>query len=664
MIITISLLIILSGCETKIDKIPDKTTTSTTVESTVTTTNTTSQETTTVKETYNNNESVVWITKDTNMLYVISGDSDISGSSDILISFPVSCSKDLKIGEYDLKSKERWIKYTNETYAQYAMTFTQDIVISSALYFAMDKNTLLKNIYDQIGKENLFKGRIYTQVDGAKWLYDNLNSDVKIRVISEAPEGLSKKQTIPINMERAFTDPTEEAEGDQEDFPYYIYVEKGSATISIFKKDNNGEYSIPIKAYRTSVGKTIGRTPVGVFEVGMKERWHEFKYPYDGGFAQYATTFYKNIMIHAPIYSAKDINTMTPEFYNEIGGKNTAGCLRTLTGAAYWIYTYCDAGTTVEVVNSDPKGTTSEDIPPIDPEYPNTDPTDPFKKNKITEPTMSVSDCGNSGYVNIRSGPGTNYPVLARLADNTDITVIEENNNWYRVNFLNSHKDAYIIRDFIQLYDPFKEPFTEKQYAYVSSSTKDEVIDNLVDLRAVDSSIIIDLSFSHEDNFTGKVLYPNEICLLQKETAQKLAKAQKRFQQDGYSIKVCDAYRPFSIQQILFELISDPKYIADPNQASHHNRGAAVDMTLVDQFGSDIEFLTPVHSFSEESSAESQLEDPKTKEIFEYFVAVMVEAGFYNYEAEWWHFSDVDFRKYMVTDHDLSQVMIYNEYFE
>jgi|GEM_PF-54877 len=643
-------LIALSGCSLFVKAVPETETTLVTTADTSVTTEMTSSSTSSTPT--RDAGLVIHIYKETGMLYAFEGEKE-------LIKAPASYPAGLEAGIYPVKGKERWIETDEGAHAQYCLLLDGGIFLSSPLYHARDINTLIRSTYIGIGRENTSEDLISTQAATARWLFDNCPEGTQVMVFEEDRMNGEKISPKPFDEERMFTDPTDEATDPDDPSLYYIYIEKGSFTITIYAKDENGEYTYPVRSYRTAVGRTPGRTPTGKFEILFKERWHEYKYPYDGGFAQYATTFYGNISIHSPIYSSMDINTMTQEYYLDIGGMKTAGCLRTLTEAAYWIYAYCGIGTTVELVNGSPRDTVSVDIPPIDPEFPNTDPTDPFKREKVTSPVMGISDCAQTGYVNVRLGPGTGYPVIARLADDTMITVLEEDKGWFKVNFLD--KEAYVICEAITITDGLLPPFSEKHEVMMPSAAKDELIDELVDVRALDESIIIDLVFAGKDNFTGRVLYPNDICLLQKETANKLIKAQELFKEKGYSIKIVDAYRPFSVQEILYEYIKDPIFVADPKQASHHNRGAAVDIELIGPDGREVEFLTPVHTFSEDASAASQGENEKTKELFEFMVSVMEEAGFYNYEAEWWHFSDTDFQKYMVTDHDLTMAMVCDE---
>ena len=160
--------------------------------------------------------------------------------------------------------------------------------------------------------------------------------------------------------------------------PYYIYVEKGSHTITIYTLDDAGEYTNVLATYRTGTGKTQGKTPVGIFELYANEdrdRWHSFGS--DQAWAQYATPFTSGIYFHSALYRYNKIDSMYHDQYYEIGTNITAGCLRTTAEAAYFIFNDCPPGTIVEIVNGNPLDTTSAPEPSINPDYQHYDPTDP-----------------------------------------------------------------------------------------------------------------------------------------------------------------------------------------------------------------------------------------------------------------------------------------------
>ena len=171
--------------------------------------------------------------------------------------------------------------------------------------------------------------------------------------------------------------------------PYYIYIEKGSHTINIYAMDDKGEYTQLVKTFLTATGLTAGKTPTGVFSIIKKYEWKQFDSAGDKreySYSPYVSQFTEGIYMHGPVYAETDFETMFGNTYKEIGTNATAGCMRTYTGAAYWIYMNCPMGTTVEVVNGSPKGIVTPEL--LDPIHDRTkgkyyDPTDPARADAV-----------------------------------------------------------------------------------------------------------------------------------------------------------------------------------------------------------------------------------------------------------------------------------------
>ena len=167
----------------------------------------------------------------------------------------------------------------------------------------------------------------------------------------------AEAEATPAPMAESTPEPTPV----QVEFPYYLYVEKGSYTLTIYKADDRGEYTEVVAAYRIAHGGN--KTPAGIFTLGEKERWHNFP---DGGTVQYATRYHERLYVHSPLYAREDASQLWPRYYDGdhgIGGSNTGGCLRMVTEASRFIYENCKEGTTLEIVNGSPKGTTSDPVP-------------------------------------------------------------------------------------------------------------------------------------------------------------------------------------------------------------------------------------------------------------------------------------------------------------
>lgn len=174
----------------------------------------------------------------------------------------------------------------------------------------------------------------------------------------------------------------------------------------------------------------------------------------------------------------------------------------------------------------------------------------------------------------------------------------------------------------------------------------------LVRVLDIDASLVIDLRYTTDDNFTGQRVYPQDAqALLTLDTALKLKKANERFEKDGYRIKIWDGYRPKSVQEIFWNLVPDPRYVADPAKGSNHNRGSAVDVTLVDLQGMELEMPTAFDDLSERASRNYLGSSDNARENMAYLTRIMEESGFTSISTEWWHYDDKS-RNYPLLDVD------------
>lgn len=195
-----------------------------------------------------------------------------------------------------------------------------------------------------------------------------------------------------------------------------------------------------------------------------------------------------------------------------------------------------------------------------------------------------------------------------------------------------------------------KTPITILKTPTPCPKVKAKEVKGLVELLKLDNSFVIDIKYATKDNFTKKVIYPSAKCIINKDTASKLIRANNEFKKLGYTIKIFDAYRPHSAQKILWDAASDKSYVADPKKGSNHNRGAAVDLTLVDKSGKEL----PMPSNYDEFTKRARLDykDCSKEKISnrELLGKVMVKCGFKRIGNEWWHFDDSNAKKFPVLD--------------
>jgi zinc D-Ala-D-Ala dipeptidase len=174
---------------------------------------------------------------------------------------------------------------------------------------------------------------------------------------------------------------------------------------------------------------------------------------------------------------------------------------------------------------------------------------------------------------------------------------------------------------------------------------------SLVLLKSLDSSIITDVKYATEFNFTKKVLYPSAKIYLRHDAAVQLVKVNDFLKRTfNYRLKVFDGYRPLSVQKIMWKVMPDEKFVANPAKGSRHNRGCAVDVTLVDANGIELEMGTPYDDFTEKAAPEYPDISDRAKSNRKILNLAMMQFGFIRLETEWWHFDYTGWEKYSILD--------------
>lgn len=162
---------------------------------------------------------------------------------------------------------------------------------------------------------------------------------------------------------------------------------------------------------------------------------------------------------------------------------------------------------------------------------------------------------------------------------------------------------------------------------------------SFVNLKDYASDFVYDMKYATADNFLKAKVYDCDACYLRLKTVKALIKANTAFVKKGYRIKLFDCYRPLDIQKKMWKLVSNPDYVANPAYGSIHNRGGAVDITLVDSFGNELEMGTPFDFFGPESSPNFQALPEKVKANRKVLQRIMEENNFTVLSSEWWHFN-------------------------
>lgn len=161
-----------------------------------------------------------------------------------------------------------------------------------------------------------------------------------------------------------------------------------------------------------------------------------------------------------------------------------------------------------------------------------------------------------------------------------------------------------------------------------------------VDLGLADSTLDLDIRYATDDNFVSQAMYPCGRCILRSKPAEKILLLQSELKSQGLGLKLFDCYRPSSVQQLLWKKVPDARYVTPPSKGSMHNRGVAVDLTLVEldseeelDMGTIYDFFgeQAYHTYTQHSTAILQNRALLKNK--------MAEIGFKHIRTEWWHYS-------------------------
>jgi D-alanyl-D-alanine dipeptidase len=184
------------------------------------------------------------------------------------------------------------------------------------------------------------------------------------------------------------------------------------------------------------------------------------------------------------------------------------------------------------------------------------------------------------------------------------------------------------------------KPIKDKA-AFYSMVDRDSIL-AMIELKSLIPTLRYELRYASNKNFTGQRMYPKNTrtTFLRLKPALALAKVAEELKEKGLGIKIWDAYRPYRTTVRFWELIHDERFVANPSKGSGHNRGTAVDLTLVDlKTGKELEMPTPFDDFSPTAFHAATNMDQVRISNRELLRSTMEKFGFVRLETEWWHYS-------------------------
>lgn len=174
--------------------------------------------------------------------------------------------------------------------------------------------------------------------------------------------------------------------------------------------------------------------------------------------------------------------------------------------------------------------------------------------------------------------------------------------------------------------------------------------DELIDVSLFSDDFEYYIRYATKDNFVDTILYPCAKCLLRYEVLKDLLKAQTDFKLAGYKIKIFDCYRPLSVQKLMWEKVPVVGLVANPATGSRHNRGSAIDISLTDLQGNEIDMGTEHDDLSKKSRTFYQGFPDSIFQNRMLLRTVMEKHHFKGINSEWWHFSHDCGTKYKISN--------------
>ena len=178
---------------------------------------------------------------------------------------------------------------------------------------------------------------------------------------------------------------------------------------------------------------------------------------------------------------------------------------------------------------------------------------------------------------------------------------------------------------------------------------------NLVLIEQNNFDVELDLRYASNNNVTGQKIYQNAICYLHQDAVICLKKAIELAQIQGLRLKIFDCYRPIKSQQFLFDKFPGGDFVSNPaNGAVPHCRGVAIDLTLIDKNGEELDMGTDFDNFSEKAYHGNKEVSALAQKNRFILMGIMMSSGWDFYQKEWWHYQLFKPREYkIIADFDI-----------
>jgi len=198
---------------------------------------------------------------------------------------------------------------------------------------------------------------------------------------------------------------------------------------------------------------------------------------------------------------------------------------------------------------------------------------------------------------------------------------------------------------------PAKKLLVISSYSQYRASVKANPNNELVDIKKAIPNIKLDIRYATKNNFMKQVMYRQARAFARKPVVEALKKVQKELNKKGYGLKIFDGYRPYAITVAFYLKASDKNFVANPAKGSKHNRGCAVDLTLVNlKTGKEVAMATAYDSFSAAAAANYEPVTTEVRKNREFLIATMKKYKMNVLDNEWWHYDFAGWQNYNLMD--------------
>jgi len=188
-------------------------------------------------------------------------------------------------------------------------------------------------------------------------------------------------------------------------------------------------------------------------------------------------------------------------------------------------------------------------------------------------------------------------------------------------------------------------------YQQYLGSVKSNPNNELIEIKKAIPNIKLDIRYATTNNFMKQKMYRQARAFARKPVVEALKKIQAELNRKGYGLKIFDGYRPFNVTVEFYKKASDKNFVANPAKGSKHNRGCAVDLTLINlKTGKELQMATAYDSFSVAAAANYQPVSPEVKKNRDFLIVTMKKHKLHVLENEWWHYDFIGWSGYDLMD--------------